>query len=451
MDIIDVENSCRTCLSVTAALESVFDSKIWSITTKLLPEIPRISLEDKLSKKICLDCKKKIMNFHDFSQLCVTSDKNMRMLIGCQSTMESLDEDQTEVYEITLKNFGDINESFDSNDDVADIIDEIHVEIVPDPEPIAEVKPKTQKTARILTTEGIIIQHPAEPDPPAPLKHRTRSVIHEEERAFAIIIDPEVTVKDEETKPKINSQDSEPIFKCDLCSRNFVKYLALKTHILQVHDTARHKYSCDKCPRKFREELLLKRHSIYHSDLLEKSKIVRNEESFQCNCCKSSFGSLQLRLKHYRAEHRDDLFECEHCELNLPNLRDYLEHSKKHLENAIYKCVVCEKHFTVLLKFISHLMNHEGMKLHVCEFEGCDKSFMSKAKLKDHLISHATNSKPHLCSLCGQFYKTKENLARHLIRHAGVKKFSCNYCPKAFFFNRKFDRHNFVQIISTKI
>lgn len=424
MNIIDVENSCRTCLSFTAALESIFDSKISLIITKLLPEITKISPSDVLSKKICVDCKNKIMTFHSFSQLCVTSDKNMRMLIGSQSP-KIVVKDQSDFYEIT-KNFEE-----DLNEDTIEYEpEEEEFEPVQEPEVIVNIKLKPPKAARILTTEGIIIQ---ELDPSAPIKLRTRSIKKEEELTFAIIVDPEVTSNDIKTSTKLQSD----IYKCDLCSKNFVKYVTLKTHILQVHDVSRHKYTCDKCPRKFRQELLLKRHSIYHSELLAKSKIVRTEKSFKCICCKAEFGTLQFRLKHYRSEHRDDNFECDYCELNLPNLREFLEHSKKHVENAIFKCVICAKPFTVLLKFISHLMNHEGMKLHVCEFEGCDKSFMSKAKLKDHMISHATNSKPHLCSLCGQFYKTKENLARHMIRHSGVKNFSCNYCPKSFFFNRK--------------
>ncbi|XP_071488425.1 uncharacterized protein [Diadema antillarum] len=39
---------------------------------------------------------------------------------------------------------------------------------------------------------------------------------------------------------------------------------------------------------------------------------------------------------------------------------------------------------------------------------------------------------PVQCEVCGQFYKSKQNLAIHMRLHTGMQPFSCTHCPKSF-------------------
>lgn len=45
------------------------------------------------------------------------------------------------------------------------------------------------------------------------------------------------------------------------------------------------------------------------------------------------------------------------------------------------------------------------------------------------------------CSICGCFYKNRDSLSRHLVRHKATSKLKCPYCPRQFYFNRDLNFH----------
>ncbi|XP_046687202.1 zinc finger protein 431-like [Homalodisca vitripennis] len=55
----------------------------------------------------------------------------------------------------------------------------------------------------------------------------------------------------------------------------------------------------------------------------------------------------------------------------------------------------------------------EGEKPFVCDRLGCTKSFVSKAKLTEHLQRH-NGEKRHKCPVCGKQYANKPDLRIHL-------------------------------------
>lgn len=68
-------------------------------------------------------------------------------------------------------------------------------------------------------------------------------------------------------------------------------------------------------------------------------------------------------------------------------------------------------------------------KSHVCEY--CGKTFDTLWRLKNHRFTHKDKSElPYVCEEadCSQRFSSKQLLKVHMMRHAGIKNYSCTYC-----------------------
>ena len=71
--------------------------------------------------------------------------------------------------------------------------------------------------------------------------------------------------------------------------------------------------------------------------------------------------------------------------------------------------------------------------LHICSFDGCDKSFSDTSSLSKHLKLH--EGQVNLCDQCGKTFSTKQNLNRHKKQvHSDSRPFQCTIdgCDKSF-------------------
>ncbi|KAH9225603.1 hypothetical protein K456DRAFT_1795116, partial [Colletotrichum gloeosporioides 23] len=70
---------------------------------------------------------------------------------------------------------------------------------------------------------------------------------------------------------------------------------------------------------------------------------------------------------------------------------------------------------------------------HVCDVDGCGKSFYQSAHLHTHKRAH-TGEKPYACNWprCGRAFSQPGNLKTHMRRHTGEKPFLCEQCTKRF-------------------
>ena len=71
----------------------------------------------------------------------------------------------------------------------------------------------------------------------------------------------------------------------------------------------------------------------------------------------------------------------------------------------------------------------EAEKRHRCE--ECGERFKYKGNLKRHILTH-TGEKPFPCDLCDQSFTRKEHMETHRRIHTGEKPYVCEMCSMAF-------------------
>lgn len=79
------------------------------------------------------------------------------------------------------------------------------------------------------------------------------------------------------------------------------------------------------------------------------------------------------------------------------------------------------------------------MKLYVCNFKNCEKSFRKPSYLQEHLNTHL-KIRPFVCNFCKLSYFKKRHLDRHLLTHK-KKEFVCEKCKLSFTENYRLANH----------
>lgn len=102
-----------------------------------------------------------------------------------------------------------------------------------------------------------------------------------------------------------------------------------------------------------------------------------------------------------------------------------VEHVKK-----TFQCVPCEKSFATKQNLARHMLTHTGVKPYQCDI--CEKSFFQKSNLNTHYLTH-TNKKSYQCAICDKSFVTKQSITYHHISlHGGEKRHQCKVCNKSF-------------------
>ncbi|KAH8364377.1 hypothetical protein KR084_006425 [Drosophila pseudotakahashii] len=160
------------------------------------------------------------------------------------------------------------------------------------------------------------------------------------------------------------------------------------------------------------------------------------------------------------------IFKCDICSDEFREERRLFMHKKEHEGHMLYHCTEpgCDEAFNRYENLRQHELWHseEGERF-VCEEEGCHKMYRHKASLKHHQSKAHDIGKPlktHMCEFCGRVFKngsalsqhrfthddqmelpyaceipdctlrfySKEKLKIHMMRHQGIKNYSCPYC-----------------------
>ncbi|XP_055589140.1 gastrula zinc finger protein XlCGF26.1-like isoform X2 [Uranotaenia lowii] len=187
--------------------------------------------------------------------------------------------------------------------------------------------------------------------------------------------EPEVDIKPKKprakwgSKKKIKPSEPRKVFPCDECNK-----VCLKEHRLVAH-----------------------------------KRTHRGLKPFYCEACDKGFQTLRNIKKHNKLLHSADrvLFPCKH-----PGCSEIFRTEKG-----------CQKHFSE-----THDPNYvpEPTETFVCDI--CGKSYTSKGSLKIHSYTHDRDSMPFKCTVCGKGFPLGNKLKEHMMRHKGIRNFTCPHC-----------------------
>ncbi|KAK4202679.1 hypothetical protein QBC40DRAFT_275928 [Triangularia verruculosa] len=106
----------------------------------------------------------------------------------------------------------------------------------------------------------------------------------------------------------------------------------------------------------------------------------------------------------------------------------------------------CVKTFNRPARLVAHLRSHNNDRIHRCDYEGCDKSYLEEKHLAQHVKGTHTHVKDYVCKVegCGKAFVTNTRLKRHAAVHEGAERFRCrDYegCSMSFRKRETLQRH----------
>ena len=139
-----------------------------------------------------------------------------------------------------------------------------------------------------------------------------------------------------------------------------------------VH-TQEKNYQCSECGKAFSQKENLKAHKVVHT----------KEKNYQCSECGKAFGCKGALNKHMVVHTGAIIFTCTICNKQYSYRESLTYHMMVHSNDRPYKCF-CRQSFRSISALKEHGRKHLGEKLR-CSFEGCDKKYVTKNGLKNHL------------------------------------------------------------------
>jgi hypothetical protein len=150
--------------------------------------------------------------------------------------------------------------------------------------------------------------------------------------------------------------------------------------------------------------------------------------------CEATFMRRDHMENHVKSVHSmEKLFKCkfEDCSSVFATSDKLRMHTKYHFEPKI-SCTYegCEYKFFRNEKLQIHIRrSHTFEKPYSCDFEGCESSFVDKADVGKHKITHF-DERPHECPHdgCESKFKDLGSLKTHVMIHLNEFPFQCNEC-----------------------
>lgn len=232
---------------------------------------------------------------------------------------------------------------------------------------------------------------------------------------------------------------NDPAFKCNLCDRNFERKDYLNDHITLKHSTVKN-FTCGVCNNSFKLKKYLKQHQIIHE--------IKKHDDFSCKICYKVLSHKKQLENHLLLHQGDRRFICESCGDSFITQSALTNHSYKHRPHPVpptIKCTFCDELFSRTTDLKRHMNSHPNQMPEKCSF--CDKTYSNKNQLERHLYIHTGKSPivykcDHLG--CGKELTQKYYLHQHIItKHNPQLKFCCrnNNCSKRFATKTQYSRH----------
>lgn len=213
---------------------------------------------------------------------------------------------------------------------------------------------------------------------------------------------------------------------CGICNKTFANKASL-----QIHQDMYHKLKCKHCEKVFETRDLMKQH------IAEDHRIARHKlPTIKCDICGLPFSGTESYKRHVRRQHSK---KCKHCDEVLQTDKLLADHMAK--EHSIFNkspiCDICSKAF-----YSKHSLAMHYEKIHNYNLKcmQCDKEFLSKPLLKQHLkndhltfeiyelnVSREASYKTNMvqwikCNHCDKFCRSQKLVDQHILEKHGQDK-----------------------------
>ena len=231
-----------------------------------------------------------------------------------------------------------------------------------------------------------------------------------------------------------NPPQEDSLFTCDKCDKKLKILSLLKRHEVAVH--YRKKEECQYCGfQSSRRDNLVEHIRLKHErdtnpqfkcevcseSFHKKSNLSRHSKNLKTNCsiCSEIFCTLKQLQQHNRFSHPK--YVCGKCGKGFKDQANLDKHQGTSTSRT--KCEVCNKEHCTVSELSKHKKTHEKELLQ-CNF--CNKRFASKYCHKRHIDQRSD----HNCAECGETLCNKHDLKMHFSEVHNVK--SCKICHKIF-------------------
>lgn len=139
-------------------------------------------------------------------------------------------------------------------------------------------------------------------------------------------------------------------------------------------------------------------------------------------------------MQHSALEHLKNIYKCKICSAQFLDEQRLLTHKRRHGKMP-YPCPEpdCERGYSHKHTLTLHMRKCHNLgkehKLHICEY--CGKVFDTMSQLRNHRFTHKDKSElPYGCEEtdCERRFSSKQLLKVHMMRHAGIRNYTCSYC-----------------------
>ena len=186
----------------------------------------------------------------------------------------------------------------------------------------------------------------------------------------------------------VKSEDSEELFICDKCAKQFVKKGSYTQHIKLCNMKDEDMFCCDHCDQKF---------------------------------------NTKARMERHTKQHFEPTKQCPHCPKKFHNDYYLQRHMRSHLSDAEkpFNCIDCGKGFLSEKQLEEHMNIHTGLKPHQCSF--CDARFSNSSNKRAHEMKrHGVEKKRKNVPRNYPIYNFSSSVSTE------QKPYPCRYCPMSY-------------------
>lgn len=420
----DINDLCRICGSTSdSPLIPIYDENglAEDLASKIMLYLPiKVSEEDALPIKTCVNCTNGVLTWHLLYECCVDADRRFKAMFSEEQLIQpqprkKSGKDKTYENTETSKPEENVNETNQVEEHEMEDVMFLKAEFGPEDE-------------QYLEDETHLADGELEPkSDDQPVKHRIFKSRQQHQCNFC----KEVYTSKETLTEHLRNNHYNQIFHCDICNE-YKDQKDLIVHMTQhalnslqpsqdqqqpnqpqtkstkpknksiISTTGNNKLKCKKCDKIFASLNGVRYHmNSVHAKL----------KNFKCDKCEKAFSCKRVLDNHMKSIHiKKKVFQCDLCEKAFKTDAALYTHKKIHDNVFPYECDKCGKTFRFKHHHVSHLEIHNMVKKYACNI--CSKQFYAQNNLSKHMKTHETTLE-YTCHLCN----VKMNQRRYLYEH----------------------------------